>query len=444
VCLNVSAQFKEAPIIQNYLEDKFESDAPGISVLIAQKNTIVFQQGYGLADLDHKTPIIPQSVFRLGSVSKQFTAISILQLVEKNKLSLDDEIQKFIPDYPNDGYGIQIKHLLSHTSGIPDYLQMDHPDPFVLRRDFTPKEIIDFFKEQPLEFDPGTQFSYSNSGYIILGYIIEKISGKSYAQYVNDYLFTPSQMNNSYYETYQTIMPNKARGYSKEDNEYINSEFFNMSIPYAAGALRSTTQDLLKWHMTLRQETIISNEQLQKAITPFQLKDGTYAPCGYGWFLNNTIGGYPTIEHSGNISGFQTAAVYIPETDLYIVVLANKDSQPLIATSTAYDLGKLALGQSLNQSTQVDESIVNTYLGNYETKRGKKTRILNVSLESGTLLITEKRSFRTILEPITSTLYRAEGVVPEAKIEFVLNTENEAIQLIATQDGTTFVWNKVK
>lgn len=163
--------------IDNYLKKKIKITEPGISILAAKNGRIFYERGLGLANLELQVPLTPTTVFRIGSITKQFTAIAILQLVEQGKLSLTDSIQKYIVDFPSKKRTITIEHLLTHTSGIRDYLSLDHSDPFVLRRDFTPKEVIDFFKNAPLDFEPGTEWGYSNSGYFLLGYVIELVSG---------------------------------------------------------------------------------------------------------------------------------------------------------------------------------------------------------------------------------------------------------------------------
>src|SRR5260221_389209 len=191
-----------------YLSRQFKTNEPGCSVLISKGGQTVYENAYGLSNLELNVLNQTNSVFRLGSITKQFTAVAILQLIEQGKLSLTDSIQKFIPDFPFKGYKINIEHLLTHTSGIKEYLSLNHPDPFVLRRDFKPKELIDFFKNESLEFKPGSKWAYSNSGYFLLGYIIELISGENYGQYIKENIFQHCNMTQSYYGDYSSIVPN--------------------------------------------------------------------------------------------------------------------------------------------------------------------------------------------------------------------------------------------
>ncbi len=205
--------------------------------------------------------------------------------MEQGKLSLQDSLQKYISDYPAKGYKITIEHLLTHTSGIKDYMQIDYPEPYMERRDFNPKQLIDSFKNFPLEFEPGTAFRYSNSGYFLLGYIIEKVSGKSFYRYIEENLLKPLGLSNTYFDTADIIIPGMVRGYGKEGAGFRNADFWSMTIAWAAGGLISNTEDLYKWHQGLFSYKILKKEVLEKAFIPFKLKDGRTTEYGYGWLL---------------------------------------------------------------------------------------------------------------------------------------------------------------
>ena len=202
--------------IDELLKKQFSLSQPGCEVLVAKHGQVIYKKAFGSANIELNVPLLPDMVFNLASITKQFTAVAILQLVEQGKISLQDSLQKFIPDFPSKGYTITIENLLTHTSGIPDYLQLDFPNINMERWDFMPKQLIDSFKSYPLQFQPGTRFSYSNSGYYLLGYIIEQVSGKRYQSYIQDNLLKPLGLTHTYFDSAGIIIPNRVNGYWKE------------------------------------------------------------------------------------------------------------------------------------------------------------------------------------------------------------------------------------
>lgn len=210
------AQNLPAPLDQ-LLQAQYKPNGSGATVLVAQKGQIIYHKAFGMANLELDVSMKTDHVFRIGSVTKQFTAAAILQLAEQGKLSLQDELIKFVPDYPTQGKRITVEHLLNHTSGIKSYTGMAEWNAAVQRKDFTPSELVDYFKNQPMDFEPGAQWKYNNSGYILLGFIIEKVSGQPYSQYVTEHFFKPLGMHNSYYGDVAPIIPNRATGYSQAE-----------------------------------------------------------------------------------------------------------------------------------------------------------------------------------------------------------------------------------
>src|SRR5437762_9724935 len=224
------------------------------SVLVAEKGIIIYKKGFGLANVEWNIPNQPDTKFRLSSVNKQFTAMLILQLVAKNKLKLDVPISTYLPDYPKkNGDILTIHHLLTHTSGIPSYTDF----PFfrdMMRDAYSPEEIVNLFADSALEFTPGEKFEYSNSGYILLGYIIEKITGKSYEQELQSKIFTPLKMNNTGYDHNSTVIKNRASGYNRIGTTFQNANYIDMSVPFSAGGIYSTVEDLYLWDQALYTE----------------------------------------------------------------------------------------------------------------------------------------------------------------------------------------------
>ncbi|HEY6345146.1 MAG TPA: serine hydrolase domain-containing protein [Bryobacteraceae bacterium] len=260
------------------------------------------------------------------SITKQFTAASILLLEERGKLGVNDLVKKHMSDAPAAWDKITIFNLLTHTSGIPNFTSF--PDyaklePFPTNA----KELVDRFKDKPLEFQPGEKRNYSNSGYVLLGYLIEKITGGSYAKFVDDNIFTPLGMKDSGYDSNTAVIPRRASGYVHTANGFENAGFVNMSVPFSAGALYSTTEDLLKWEQGLFGGKILSAASLEKMTTPFK---NDYA---FGLQVE-TKAGHKVIDHGGAIEGFNTEMDYYPEDKLFIVALANMQGPPLGAITS--------------------------------------------------------------------------------------------------------------
>jgi len=233
-------------VVQSFVKDKQFMGA----VLVARENEVLLDKGYGFANLEWNIPDSPKTKFRLGSITKQFTAASILLLEERGKLKVDDPVKKYMPDAPAVWDRITIFNLLTHTSGIPNFTSFSDYrklEPFSA----TPEELVTRFRDKPLDFQPGERWSYSNSGYVLLGYLIEKISGESYAQFLQDNIFKPLGMVDSGYDSNSTVIPNRASGYAPNKDGLVNAGYIDMTIPLSAGGLYSTTEDLLRWEQGL-------------------------------------------------------------------------------------------------------------------------------------------------------------------------------------------------
>lgn len=302
------------------LNRKFPPAGPGAAVLVAKGGKIIYKKAFGKADLELDVMLKPDHIFRIGSITKQFTACAILKLAEERKLSLQDDITSFIKDYPV--HGVTIEHLLTHTSGINAGGAWT---PETRKNDFTPRELIGFFKDLPVDFAPGTDFRYNNNGYVLLGYIIELVSGMSYERYIHENFFRPLGMKNSFYDNTASVIPARARGYQMDDNVYRNAAFLSMTQPYSAGSLLSTVEDLYIWNKALRDKKVINRESLEKAHTSCKLMNGRRTGYGYGWWLGN-IQGSPDIKHDGLINGFSTFAVYLPKEGVFVAIFSNCES----------------------------------------------------------------------------------------------------------------------
>ena len=359
IAQNLEKEFDEL------LSASYSGENPGVTALVYNEGKTIYRKAFGMADLELNVPMRPENIIEIGSITKQFTATAILMLLEQGKLSLADEITKFIPDYPTNGKKITVHHLLNHTSGIKSYTGMPSFRDLT-REDMTPTELIDVFKNEPMDFDPGEEFRYNNSGYILLGHIIEVVSGKTYAEFISENIFKPLGMENSHYGSMSQLIPNRASGYSPTENGWRNADYLSLTLPYAAGSLMSSVDDMLLWHKAIHNKTLISAESKTLAFTNTTLNNGDYTNYGYGWSVNE-VNGIPSIEHGGGIFGYTTSGIYVPEENLYVIVLTNRDgSSPVdIAVKiTAHALGRpYAEAES---EVALSDSQLKKWVGNYQ------------------------------------------------------------------------------
>lgn len=391
--------------VDTYLGTEYPSDGPGVSFLIAKEGKIIYQKAFGMANLELNVPMTPENVFEIGSITKQFTAVAILMLEEKGELKVEDDITKYIPDYPTLGKTITIHQLLNHTSGIKSYTNM----PTFLakaRTDMTPKEIIDGFKNEPMDFEPGEQFLYNNSGYILLGHIIEVVSGTSYAEFIQEHIFNKLNMNNSSYGNIKIIIPNRASGYSESENGYVNADYLSMTLPYAAGSIMSTTNDLLKWQNALNSHKLISKESYEKAIHGSSLNNGTHIPYGYGLEEAN-INGSLGIQHGGGIFGYTTMGIYLPEEKIFVSGLTNCDCKSISSFTTA--IAAMAIGKPLpskDDAITLNEADLKKWVGAYAFNDNV---IRYITYENNQLYSQREGSSKLEIYPMTKVKFIFDG-----------------------------------
>jgi CubicO group peptidase (beta-lactamase class C family) len=408
-------------VVQSYVSDKQFMG----SVLVARGGTTVFDKGYGFANLEWNIPNTPTTKFRLGSITKQFTAASILLLEERGKLKTDDPVKKYIPDAPAAWDKVTIYNLLTHTSGIanftsfPDYASTETAPT-------TPEKLVARFRDKPLEFQPGEKWNYSNSGYVLLGYLIEKISGQTYEQSVQQNIFSPLGMKDSGYDLHRTVMQRRATGYTPSDNGPVNAGYIDMSIPFSAGALYSTTEDLLRWEQGLFGGKVLSATSFEKMTTPFKQD---YA-CGLGVKI---VSGHKVIEHGGGIEGFNTQLAYYPDDKLTVVVLANLNggAPDGIATKmAAVAHGEKVVLISERKEVKVPTNVLAEYVGSYELQ---PNFVMVVSLKGDQLItqITGQPEVPIFAESETTFFPK----VVDAEIEFIKNDKGQVTHLVLHQGG---------
>lgn len=318
---NAFSQISEAKI-DSLIPSKFKAENPGGVFLAVKKGKVLYRKAFGMADLELNIKMKPEFVFEIGSMTKQFTAISVLILAEQGKLKLDDEITKYVPDYPTNGNRITIHHLLTHTSGIKDFTSMKAIKN-IAREDLSPKDLVGFFKNEPIDFKPGEQYKYCNSGYVLLGYIIEIVSGESYEDFITENIFKKAGMQNTFYASHDKIIKNRVSGYRDKEG-LVNANYISFAIPYASGSIMSNVDDLAKWQHALDTNIILGKAFTQKAFTNYKLNNGNYIDYGYGWHLEK-VKNKIVREHGGSIFGFKSMGVYVPEEEIYVVGLSNCD-----------------------------------------------------------------------------------------------------------------------
>jgi D-alanyl-D-alanine carboxypeptidase len=320
----------------------FRADTPGATVIVTRDGKTVFRKAYGMADLGAQLSLNAGMALRLGSITKQFTAAAILMLAEQAKLALCDDFRKYLPDFPDKGATITIEHLLTHSSGIPSYT--DDPGYMAaMEQDMTVVQMIARFKDAPLAFAPGERFEYNNSGYFLLGVIIEKISGKRYADFLAQTIFEPLGMKHTAYEGAERNKVVQALGYRCMDGQFSLDLPLSMSQPYAAGSLVSTVDDLARWDAAITAGRLLKPASWQRAFTPYRLNDGTSTGYGYGWEMGE-LNGSTVLAHDGGINGFATYAMRLPDEKLYVAVLSNSESGLVEPDVLARQVATIAIG----------------------------------------------------------------------------------------------------
>lgn len=329
----------------DYMNNQTELGHFSGSILIAKQGKVILNKGYGMANLEHAIPNTPQTKFRLGSTSKPFTALAILQLQEQGLLSIHDSIDRFLPDYPN-GHKITLHHILTHTSGIPNFTQL--PDYAEFKGVYSrPENTVKRFKNHPLDFAPGDQFKYSNSGYVLLAHIVEHISKEAFGDFLHKHIFEPLNMLHSACDNHKTILKNRASGYEVENHKVVNCEFIDMSIPTGGGGIYSTVEDLYLFDRGLYTNNIISTASLDLMHNSYVTAPQYSASYGYGWFITDDHfkdASRKRIGHGGGIYGFKSEFNRYVDEDVVVIVLSNLSITP--KEKMAFDLAEIVLTET--------------------------------------------------------------------------------------------------
>jgi CubicO group peptidase (beta-lactamase class C family) len=411
--------------VDDYIDAYIQMNQFSGSILIAKNGHVLVSKGYGKSSYQFNIENTSQTKFRIGSLTKGFTAVAIMQLIENTNLSLDDKLIKFIPDYPR-GDEITIKHLLTCTSGIPNHTEFKDFDNDRRVYPFTVSQTIETFKNKPLEYNPGERFNYSNSNYILLGFIIEQISNMTYAEYIEQNIFEPLRMEHSGFEKPEGIINFMAQGYCFRNNEIKNAKFRDMSNASASGALYSNVEDLYIWDRALYTEKLITKESLNTLFTPF--KDN----YTFGWGVVNVLN-HKMITHSGEIDGFTANFSRFPDDDICIIILSNFEQTPISRINK--DLIAIIFGEEYEipkviKTIKLSDDILQSYIGEYKLKPGF---IFTVSFDNGSLFCQPTGQPKLELLPISESEFFLKEV--EAKISFIKNSNQEVEKLILNQGG---------
>jgi CubicO group peptidase (beta-lactamase class C family) len=358
--------------IDQVLAATYKADAPGATVIVVKDGKTVLRKAYGLADVEHKVPLTPETPMRLGSVTKQFTAAAIMMLVDEGKIKLDDDITVYLPDYPAQGKKVSIEHLLTHTSGIVSYTGKPGYRNG-MQEDMPVSRMIDTFKSDPLEFEPGSRYKYNNSGYFLLGAIIEKVSGQSYDKFVEQRIFVPLGMKHTAYEGHARSKATQALGYSARQGAFAPGTAISMTQPYAAGSLVSNVDDMARWDAAVSSGKLLTSASWQRSFTPYVLSGGASTNYGYGWEMGK-LQGVPIIQHGGSIPGFKSHTLRIPSEKLYVAVLSNADSGFMRPDEVAAKAAAIVIGKPFPEYKEMmlSAAALDALSGTYEAGEGGK------------------------------------------------------------------------
>jgi CubicO group peptidase (beta-lactamase class C family) len=352
------------------------------AVAVVKDGKLVLARGYGWADLENDVPATAETVYRLGSITKQFTALAIMQMAEQGKLSVDDEMTKFLPEYPTAGHKVTVHHLLNHTSGIKSYTSQK--DFFKkARQDFSHDELLALFKDEPFDFEPGAKWLYNNSGYYLLGMIVEKASGQNYAAYLEDHIFRPLGMSATRYGHMRPIIRHRAMGYKNFLGQLSNDDAMSMDAPGAAGALVSNVLDLVKWIQALDEGKLLSSASYEAMYRETKLTDGSPRPYGYGWGLGE-MAGHRKLSHGGGINGFSTMIARYPSDRLGVVVLSNTAGANVAAVESRTAKLLLGIEDKPIADLPTEPELLKRLVGKYQLANGK----VEITVDDGKLYAT--------------------------------------------------------
>lgn len=406
--------------------------APGISIGVQRGGEIVFAGGFGYADLENEVPATADTVYRIGSVTKQFTAAAAMLLVEEGKLDLSADLRDYLPDYDTRGFEVPVERLLNHTSGIKGYTEM--PEFWERSRlDLGHEAMLELFSEPPFEFEPGDRYQYNNSGYYLLGVLIERLSGMSYTGFLEARIFGPLGLERTHYLRNGPLVPGRAEGYEVgEDGGFVNDEPLSMELPYAAGSLGASVVDLLAWQRALASGQAVSSAGYERMTARGSLVNGDPVHYGYGLGLSEEHG-LARVSHGGGINGFRAQLALYPEEDLGIAVLINSGSGRPGVLANRIARAALGMDQPVVDEIDLPEAELRGCAGTYDPGRSPVT----VRFEEGSLF-----GFGQRLVPVGDGVFHPHGD-PFTRIVCESGVDDTAPALTLTSGGVTTRYPRV-
>lgn len=415
--------------IDKYVLGLIKKNEPGGVVMVVKNGNILFKKGYGMANMELGISMESSMVFNIGSLTKQFTAIATMMLIENGELFLEDDIVKYIPDFPVNKHKVLIKHLLSHTSGIQDYINIKE---FYdnIREDLTSEDVIEIIKKAPHNNNPGDKFDYSNSNYALLGTIIRKVSGIEYDQFVTENIIKPLQLRNTQFINNEEIIHGLVNGYERINNKMRKARMMSWSYLYADGGLCTNVDDLAKWNKAVFNNDLINPVSLTQCLTAQQLNNGITTKMGFGWFIEKLYN-KKYLYHGGGIFGYVNHTLYLPEEEIYVVVLKNYINPSTDTKALAEAIVGIVLGieiPSVNQNTFIlSQAKLKKYIGEYQFEDSsiRKIMLIETKLYYGT---SPDRKIEIFAESNKKFFTKDKKLV----IEFIFNESNEVTGIISS------------
>jgi len=394
------------------LDQTVNSDAPGISVLVTEKGKTIYSAARGMANVELDVPLSVNSVFRLGSITKQFTCAAIMLLQERGKLSINDDIRKYIPDFPTEGHKITIKQLMSHTAGLANYTDNKTTMSKLIQAPTTLDEMLKLFAKEPMHSKPGEVMRYSNTGYVLLGKIIEVSSGGTYAEFLKHNIFDKNEMRDTQFGGLQLIK-NRASGYTQTPEGLSNASLIDMSWPHAAGSLVSTVSDMAIWFKALSNGKIVSQKSYQQMVKPVLLNDKSESPYGFG-LTNLKVRKHDAIAHGGGIPGFSTDAIYFPAEDIYIVALGNIDRSRARDIVQLFSAEMLGIKHKEFIPAKINQIDLEKALGTYKVN---EKSIRTLSKENGVIYSQRDNGHKWEVIPMSNDSFYFKGTIDYFEIK---------------------------
>lgn len=405
--------------IDSIMQQHYTSNKPGASIIVYKDRAPLFKQSYGMANLEESEAITTETVFRIGSITKQFTAIGIMMLIEEGKLSLDDTVSKYYPDEFSNKSPITIKHLLSHTSGIKDLSRIRAIRP-LMSVNSKPETIIKIISDEDLNFNPGTKYDYSNSGYVVLGGILEKVSGQSYKRFLTTRIFEPLGMRKTHYANKQEITDKVALGYFTRNESFANAPDINSSLLFAAGGIWSNPKDMALWNEALYENKLVDQKYIRMVFKPNILNNGEVTDYGFG-FRACKVNDIESIEHGGGVFGYSSYGIRIERFGVYVLILTNFERNNSY-DDVAAKIAAIAINKPYdysNYKTNINIKDGEKYIGVYKTNEGDT---LLISIKENTLVLSRGNK-ENKLKQIKENVFLIDGTLDD-RLTFTMRKVN--------------------